>query len=83
MPERDHPATTSCLSRLRAEHPAWTIERTPARRTLGYTAARRAEGAPDQIRTTTLTELENRLRGLDNHGALTDAHMTARLPVQT
>ena len=57
--------TTPRLSRLKAAHPAWTIERTPGIRAIGYTATRHANGEAEQVRTVNLTELEKRLRGLD------------------
>lgn len=56
----------SLLSRLRAEHAKWTVERTPGLRTIGYTASRNTEGAAEQVRAVNLIELEKRLRGLDS-----------------
>jgi len=54
---------TSRLSRIRAEYPTWTIERTPGR-AIGYTATRNAQGDTAKIRASHLTELEARLRNL-------------------
>lgn len=67
------PVSAPRMSRIKAEHPAWTIERTPDRSTIGYTATRNPEGEVGKVRAVSLTELEKRLRGLDERILAADA----------
>jgi len=60
------------LARVRAEHSAWAIERTPGYRVIGYTATLDAGGTADtvvvSVRALNLTRLAETLRKL---GSLT------------